>query len=84
MLLSINYFYIGNDFIGDERRIIMDEKSNVIDFGSQYLNKELNQIIQDQHGNGWHRVIALVSALKDEGLTDIEIANAVKGIPRIY
>ena len=59
-------------------RDMMTSEDNIINFGSQFLNREISALIDRNEGNGWHRIIPIISKLKEEGKTDIEIANTIK------
>lgn len=50
----------------------------VLDFGSEYLNKEIQKFIDNNGGDGHRRILSIVHAFMEEGYTDMEIANVLK------
>lgn len=53
-------------------------ENNKIDFGSEFLNKEVEKIIKANGGNGYHRILGIINTMKEQGKTEIEIANVLR------
>lgn len=56
----------------------IEKSTNIINFESEYLNREILELINRNNGNGWHRIMPVIDTLKEEGKTNIEIANTIK------
>lgn len=54
--------------------------NNIVDFGSEYLNRELMDVFKKNYHNGYHRIIAIINALREQGYNDIEIAKEIKSM----
>lgn len=50
----------------------------VIEFGSEYLNKEIQKFIDNNGGNGHRRILSIVHLCMEQGYNDMEIANVLK------
>jgi hypothetical protein len=55
-----------------------DIEKFINDFGYDYLKKEVSDWVERNNGNGWHRIIAVVNGLKEDGKTEFEIAKIIK------
>lgn len=58
--------------------IIGQGRNNIINFGNEFLNREISALLNRNNGDGWHRIVPVIRVLIEKGKTDIEIAKMLK------
>lgn len=52
--------------------------NNIINFTNKAIELEVNKIIKENEGNGYHRIVGLIETSRALGKTEEEILNLLK------